>query len=178
MGVAVSESMWWVRETASASSAQSHEKAGGSVAFLALIAFTCILLLSPQSWFPALKPLRIAFLTGGLAAASLLWQRWRDRRPLGLTREIVICFVLLAWAFMTVPLSYWPGGSVATLTDAYLKAVIVFWLLANVITTERRLGLMRTVLVLCSVPLAVTALRNFVAGRFLPDSEVVARIAG
>ena len=42
---------------------------------------------------------------------------------------------------MTLPLSYWPGGSVATLTDIYIKAVIVFWLLANVITTERRLQL-------------------------------------
>ncbi|PYQ50148.1 MAG: hypothetical protein DMF59_11570 [Acidobacteria bacterium] len=174
MAVAASQSMWWVRETPTA----SHEKAGGTVAFAAVVLFTCVLLLSPQAWFPALKPLRIAFLAGGLAAASLLWERWRERTPLGLTREIVICFLLLAWTFMTLPLSYWPGGSVATLTDIYIKAVIVFWLLANVITTERRLQLIRNFLILCSVPLAVTAVKNFVTGSFLGDAGVVARIAG
>src|SRR5439155_23267433 len=95
-----------------------------------------------------------------------------------LTREIVIRFLLLAWTFMTLPLSYWPGGSVATLTDICIKAVIVFWLLANVITTERRLQLIRNFLMLCSVPLAVTAVKNFVTGSFLGDAGVVARIAG
>ena len=166
--------MWWAREAPAA----SREKAGGQVAFVALVLFTCILLLSPQAWIPALKPLRIAFLAGGLAAASLLWEQWRERRALGLNREIVTCFVLLAWTFMTIPLSYWPGGSVATLTDVYIKAIIVFWLLANVITTERRLRLIRIVLILCSLPLAIAAVKNFMTGAYVQDSGAIARIAG
>lgn len=179
MTAASSESIWWIRESAGAPSLlESRGKAEGSIAFAALIVFTCILLLNPQAWFPALKPLRIAFLTAGLAAASLLWERWRDRKPVGLTPEIVICFALLAWACMTVPLSYWPGGSVATLTDAYIKAVIVFWLLANVIATERRLALFRIVLMLCSVPLAVMAVKNYSSASFISDADVVARITG
>ena len=35
------------------------------VAFRALVAFTVILLLSPQAWFPVLGQLRIAFLAAG-----------------------------------------------------------------------------------------------------------------
>jgi O-antigen ligase len=180
MAVASYESMWWARDSpaASSSSAESRNKAEGPIPFVALIAFTCILLLSPQNWFPALRPLRIAFLAAGLAAASLLWERWRERKALGLTREILICFALLAWSFMTLPLSFWPGGSVATLTDVYIKAVIVFWLLANVIATERRLRLVTAVLMACSVPLAATALNNFVNGSFIRDVDVVARITG
>ena len=70
------------------------------------------------------------------------------------------------------------SGSVARLTDAYIKAVIVFWLLANVISTHRRLHVMRVVLMLCSVPIAVTAVKNFVSGAFIQGTEGVTRITG
>jgi len=171
---AVPQATWWAREAP----AVSQERTQGALAFVALILFTCILLLSPQAWIPALKPLRIAFVAGGLAAGSLLWEQWRERRAPELNREIVLCFLLLGWTFMTLPLSYWPGGSVATLTEVYIKAVIVFWLLANVVTTQRRLRIIRAVLILCSVPLAATAVKNFATGAYVQDSDVVARIAG
>src|SRR5437868_1572600 len=141
------ESMWWIRHSSAASTASTHsqQNAEGSIPLAALVAFTFILLLSPQDWIPALKPLRIAFLAAGFAGASLLWERWRDRKALAVTREILTCFALLAWAFVTIPLSFWPGGSMATLT-VYLKALIVFWLLVSVITTLRRLRLLAIVL--------------------------------
>lgn len=170
---------WWAPHTlpVTAANIAAHRNADGKTAFAAVVAFTIILLLSPQNWIPALKPFRIAFLAAGIAIASLLWERWRHRRPLGLTREILICLTLLGWAFMTLPLSYWPGGSVAALTDMYLKSVIVFWLLANVVTTMHRLRLLATVLMLCTVPLAVTAVKNFATGTFMTETTV-ARIAG
>lgn len=167
---------WWARDGASSSVIARRDTAEGSTAFVALIGFTCILLLSPQTFLPALKPLRLAFVAAGLAGASLLWQRRTGSNPLGLNREIVICFAILGWAVLTLPLSFWPGGSVARLTDVYSKSVIVFWLLANVVTTERRLVVMRTVLMWCSVPLAVMALKNYADGTFIAESEVVTRI--
>ena len=180
MTAPLADSLWWARDraTLSASPASSRGRTGGSVAFGALVLFVCILILNPQAWFPALKPLRIALLTSGVAASSLLLERWRDRKPLGFSSEMLICWLLVAWSFMTLPLSYWPAGSLATLTDAYMKAVMLFWLLANVITTEHRLRVIRAVLIVCSVPVAGTALSNFFAGRFLPDDKVVARITG
>src|SRR5438094_126669 len=162
MTVAASETTWW----APPRTAELSDKPGGPIPFAALIAFTCILLLSPQNFVPALKPLRIAFLTAGLAAASWLWERWRDRKSLGLTPEMLICFGLLIWAFMTIPLSFWPGGSISRLTDVYIKSVIVFWLLANVITTERQLRVLTATLMICTVPLGATALKNFMSGVF------------
>jgi putative inorganic carbon (HCO3(-)) transporter len=172
MTVAASETTWW----APPPTTELREKSGGPIPFAALIAFSCILLLSPQNFVSALKPLRIAFLTAGLAGASWLWERWRDRKSLGLTPEMVICFLLLAWAFMTVPLSFWPGGSIASLTDVYIKSVIVFWLLANVITTERQLRILTAILMICTVPLGATALKNFMRGVFIQDMNAVARI--
>jgi len=174
MTVTSSESAWWARDSASSSTIAPRDIAEGSLPFVALIGFTCVLLLSPQTFVPALKPLRIAFVAAGLAAASLLWERRTKPNTFGF--EIVLAFALLGWAFMTLPLSLWPGGSVAKLTNVYIKSVIVFWLLANVITTQRRLTVLRTVLMLCSVPLAVLALKNYAAGTFIADSEVLSRI--
>jgi O-antigen ligase len=170
--------VWWSPQTVPTSAAASHRDSDVKPAFAAIVAFTLILLLSPQNWFPVLKPFRIAFLAAGLGVASLIWERWRHRRPLGLGREMLICLALVGWAFLTLPLSYWPGGSMSILTDLYIKAVIVFWLLANVVTTARRLRLLAIVLMFCTILLAGTAVKNFATGAFLAESDPVARIVG
>lgn len=169
---------WWSPQTVPASAAASHRDSDAKPAFVAAVAFTLILLLSPQNWFPVLRPFRLAFLAGGIGVASLMWERWRHRRPLGLGREMLICLALVGWAFLTLPLSYWPGGSISILTDLYIKAVIVFWLLANVVTTAYRLRLLAIVLMSCTIFLAGTAVKNFVTGAFLTESGNVARIIG
>ncbi|MGZ8796136.1 MAG: O-antigen ligase family protein [Thermoanaerobaculia bacterium] len=171
--------MWWAPPTPvdSSSTEAKLPATKGTAAFASVVAFSFILLLSPQNWVPLLKPLRIAFLAAGLGIASLLWDHWKHRMPLGLTREALTCFALPAWAFLTLPLSYWPGGSVVTLTDLYIKAVIIFWLLPNVVTTKRRLLLLAMVLMLCTVPLAGTGVKNFLSGNFITSTDV-ARIIG
>jgi len=171
--------MWWAREVAGVKSdAAAIDKADGPLAFAAVVAFTCILIVAPQNWIPALKPLRIAFLSASFATASLVWEQWRNRKTPGLTGEIAICFAILAWAFATVPLSYWPGGSVSVLTDVYIKSVVVFWLLVNVVTTKHRLRFLAILLMLCSLPLAITGVYNSVTGKFVHDTDTISRIVG
>ena len=171
---------WWAPRADVARVNAGHERAEtgeGRTAFIAVAAFSFILLLSPQNWLPVLKPLRVAFLAAGIGIGSVLWEKWTQRKPLGLTREMLICFALPAWAFLTLPLSYWPGGSVVTLTDLYIKAVIVFWLLPAAITTKRRLMQLAVVLMLCTIPLAGTGVKNFLGGQFITETDV-ARIQG
>lgn len=150
------------------------------MAFVAVVAFTLVLLLSPQTWFPFLGKLRIAFLTAGAAGAFLLWDRLKRREPLlNLNREVIVALLLLTWAFLTLPLSYWPGGSLALLTEMYLKALAIFWLLANVVTTLPRLRLIAMLLILCSVPLAYTGLKNFFTANVVSVGQTgVIRIIG
>jgi len=167
---------WWSRY---ANPPTRREDSKSQAAFVAVVILTFILLLSPQTWIPALAPLRIAFLTAGAAAAFLLVDRWKRReRLMNLNREALVAAALLVWAFLTLPLSYWPGGSMHVLSDTYLKALVIFWLLANVVTTAQRLRFVATTLVLCTVPLAVAALNNFVKGNLMAGSESVERIVG
>jgi O-antigen ligase len=124
--------------------------------------------------------MRIAFLTGGTAVTLLLWDRWRSQESiLKLSPEVLVALMLPAWAFVTLPLSEWPGGSAVLLFSMYSKALLIFWLLANVVTSSRRLRFLIMVLVVCSVPLAVTAVKNFATGTFVSEgSATVHRIIG
>ena len=137
-----------------------------SLAFWALVAFTTILLLSPQIWFPILGSLRIAFLAAGLAIGAHLVHRLTQHEAAApFFPEVAIVLALVGWAVLTLPLSYWPGGSMEVLTDHYLKAVAFFWLLGTLVTTARLRVLAWALL--CSIPLAATGLKNYLSGGFL-----------
>jgi hypothetical protein len=166
-------------------SACRRKKPGAStasvVAFRALVAFTVILLLSPQAWFPALGQLRIAFVAAVVAIGAHLLDRMvhgrGDAPPF--SAEIGIALLLVAWAVITVPVSYWVGGSVEVLTNQYVKAVAFFWLIGTLATTERRLRTIAWTLVLCAVPLAITGIRNYLLGDvFSTGVPGFSRIAG
>ncbi len=153
---------------------------GSPVAFGGLVAFTAILLLAPQTLIPLLQTLRIAFLAAGVSIVAHVVDSTVRRRPIVRSRrEIAIAFALLIWAAISVPFSYWPSGSVALLTDQYLKAVIFFWLIATLVTTRQRLRTFAWALVLCSIPLAIIGIQHFRSGAFLYTGVTgIKRIAG
>jgi putative inorganic carbon (hco3(-)) transporter len=169
---------WWrprpVHTPAATVTVRSREQravaasTANTVAFRALVAFTAILLLSPQAWFPVLGRMRIAFAAAALAIGAHLMDRMvrRDSAP-PFNAEIGIALLLVAWATITVPVSYWAGGSVEVLTSQYIKAVLFFWLVATLATTERRIKTIAWTLVLCAIPLAGTGLSNYLSGEVL-----------
>ena len=170
---------WW-RPRAVAATAGGDISSGTQVGFWALVAFTAILFLSPQIWFPVLGSLRIAFLAACLSIAALLLDRIvRSGKAAPANSEFVIAATLVAWAVITVPVSYWAAGSVELLTDQYLKAVVFFWLIGSLATTTNRLRAYCWTLVLCTIPLAATGIRNYLTGDFLyTGTSNVTRISG
>jgi putative inorganic carbon (hco3(-)) transporter len=167
---------WWQPRSVAAPAPAGKE----SFAFRALIAFLVFLILAPQNLVPALGSLRPALLAGGLAVAACLAGRFsRGERLSRPSRELKVAAALGAWAIATIPLSYWPGGSLAVLLDLYLKALALFWLLSNLIDTPGRLRRVVAALTLLGVPLAVTGMRNYASGAFIDDGAAgVPRIAG
>ena len=161
---------WWKPSTPPTPAAvhAAMQDTGSSLAFWALVAFTAILLLSPQAWLPALKVIRIAFLAAGVAMAAHVVERTVHRQSITpLSPEIGIALTLVGWAVLTLPLSLWPGGSVRVLTDHYLKAMAFFWLLGTIVTSTDKLRTMAWALVLCSIPLALTGIGNYLSGDVL-----------
>ena len=150
------------------------------LAFKALVAFTAILLLAPQEWFPVLKSLRIALLAATVSFVAYMFDSAVQRRPVStFSPEMGICLALVTWSILTIPLSYWPGGSVTELTEHFLKAVAFFWLIGTLVITKKRLMVFTWTLVLCSIPLAATGVGNFLSGEFVTSRRAaVQRIAG
>ena len=150
-------------------------------AFGALVTFTGILLLSPQIWFPVLGTLRIAFVAAGLAIIAHLLQSLagqQSARPFFPT-EFWIAIALICWSLITLPVSYWPGGSMEVLTDHYLKAVAFFWLIGAVVTTTSRLRVLAWAFVICAIPLAVTGIQHYASGMFMSTGQVgLVRVKG
>jgi putative inorganic carbon (HCO3(-)) transporter len=181
MSHAIATTEWWRGHTPAVAVARPlPETSSNTVAFAALVAFTTILLVSPQAWFPAIKSLRIALLAAAVAIAAHLFGRAFGRsRALPWRREMAIALALIAWAALTIPLSIWPGGSLAQLGDHLIKAVIFFWLIGTLIVTASQLTRFAWVLSACSVPLALTAINNYRSGVFVTHADsAVQRIAG
>jgi O-antigen ligase len=84
---------------------------------------------------------------------------------------------LAAWAALTLPLSYWPGGSASFLLKDYSKTVALFWLLSNVVDTLPRLRRVAWCLSGLALPLALSGVKNFLSGSF-QDVGTVKRIVG
>ncbi len=149
----------------------------GRNGYYALVIFTVVLIAAPQEFFPVLRPLRLGLVAALIAMVAYIVNVAAGRARLPVAgREVRIVLLLVLWAIVMVPLSYWPAGSVDVLTELYLKAVAVFILLAGAIDSRRRLlGIVWTMAV-CALPIAVTALRHYQAGVFLPNAP--GRIAG
>jgi hypothetical protein len=173
---------WWRVKTLRSSSSRASEPAHaeGALPFWALMTFTFVLLIAPQEFIPALGSLRPAMVAAVAGIVAHVFGRIVRGRPISVwTPEIAAAGCLVCWAIVTIPFSYWPGGSVSFLLGIYLKTVAVFWLLCNVVTTVPRLRTMAWGLVLMSAPLALTAVRNHLAGTFAPAAQpVLSRIVG
>ena len=170
----VQSAAWWRPAAAPASETdpqrvrRSPTSTANVVAFRALVAFTTILLLSPQTWFPVLGDIRIAFLAAATAIGAYLVDRLvrHDDVP-RVNTEVAIAVMLVGWAVITLPVSYWVTGSFEVLTSQYLKAVAFFWLVSALTTTDTRLRALAWTLVLCAIPLAATGVRNYLFGDVL-----------
>src|SRR6266850_2093280 len=114
---------WWRAGVQEIHLAESEDP-GSRVTFWALIAFTFVLLLAPQAFLPALAPLHLGVLTAAVAITTYLVDRFVYRRPLlRVTPEIVALACLVMWALITIPWSYWPGGSLAFLVNDFFKTL-------------------------------------------------------
>jgi len=171
-GHAAGATPWWKPKPGAAGDTPVQTTSAGRLPFVALMIFTAILFAAPQYHFPVLEPLHLALLAALLALGSHLAQRFLDGQPITIrAREFGIVAAILAWAILTVPFSLWPGGSVLVIRENYVKSLLIFWLLANVVNTTERLRTVAWLLSLVSVPLSITGVRNYLSGTFLTGAS-------
>jgi O-antigen ligase len=144
-------------------------------AYAGLLAFTAVLLFRPQDQIKVLEPFHLAQVCALAALAAMLVGRLRRHLTLvPLTPETIglMClgFVMLA----TVPFSIWPGGALSVIVDAYLKAVMVFLLMINTLTTPKRLEQITWLILVCCGYIAFRAVFDYARGINLVENGRVA----
>lgn len=158
---------------------ESNIKKDSELPFRGLLAFTIILLLAPQTLFPVLAPFRIAWIAMMVSVSSLVFTRMSAGRPIiRFSSGSNYLLLLVAWSILTIPLSYWPGGSISFLTSTYLKTVVLFILLANVVNTLEKLTRIAWALVIIAIPLSMTTVLHFLSGVVREGERVVGYNAG
>ena len=174
---------WWrpalpaEADPAAVRSGEGADADASSLAYRALITFTCFLLLAPQNLFPVLGTLRIVLLAGVIAIVAHVRDRWALGLPLTRPgREMTLAGLLLLWSVLGMPFSQWPGGSLALLLDLFIKSLAFFWLIANLIDTLPRLRTMTKVLTTLTLTLGLVGIWNYLSGVFAPTRDI--RILG
>ncbi len=151
--------------TVAAPPAARRADRGADWSYLGLLVFTAVLLTRPQDQIPGLGALHLAELSALVAVASMVMQRLRRGLPLvRMTPEVVGLLAFGGAILVSVPFSIWPGGALALFTDSYLKVLIVFVLMANTLTTPRRLEQITWLIVLCCGYVAGQSIVNYLRG--------------
>jgi O-antigen ligase len=133
--------------------------------YVGLLAFTTVVMMRPQDQIQGLNPIHIAEICAVIGVGPMLLHRFASGRPMfRLSAETMGLFALGAVMLGTVPFSIWPGGALATVTDSYLKAVVIFVLMVNTLTTPARLSQITWLILLCIGYVATRGVIDYARG--------------
>jgi O-antigen ligase len=139
-----------------------------------------VLLLRPQDHVPALAPLHLAELTALAGIVAMFWDRIsRGVAPIPITVETVL---LIAFGLVIIggaPFSIWPGGVWELFIDSYVKALIVYILMVNTLTSPERLERFTWVILVCIGIVAFLSLVNYARGiNLVEDGRLTGPVSG
>jgi O-antigen ligase len=133
--------------------------------YAGLLAFTAVLLLRPQDHIPQLSALHLAEMFALIGIGPMLFNRVARGAPLvPLTTEIVALIGFGLVMVATVPFSIWPGGALEEFSNSYLKALVVFVLMVNTLTTVKRLDQITWLILVCIGYIAARGVFDYARG--------------
>jgi O-antigen ligase len=171
---------------ATAGSAVNWPKAGDrpasfKVAFAGLFLFTLLLYARPQEMFPEFFgsfPL-VKLVAIGTLLAYFFAKLSAGERLTHWSLELSMVLVIAALGIAFTPIAAAPQDSIKVLTDVFLKVVIIFLLMINLLDTPDRLRSIIKLSVICGTALAGFAFFSYVTGNFMvQDKKVTNRVAG
>lgn len=154
-------------------------KHGHSLSYLGLFFFTLFVYFRPYELIPALSPLTSAaqyiaiFTILVFFPSQLGLEGTLTLRP----REVNLVLLLTLGALLSIPLAVYPSESWEQFTE-FLKVVLIFIVLVNVVRTERRLKILLLLLLVGSCILGMNAVSDYRAGRLGWGDERISGVIG
>ena len=137
------------------------------LAFAGVYLFTLMLYARPNDLFPALGDFPLVKIVAISVLLIYIGSKISAGERLSVwTLEMTMLVVIAALGLLFMPIAASPKDSMDTLTDPYLKTVIIFILMVNLIDTRQRIFSLWKLVVVCGAALGVGAIRSYMKGEF------------
>jgi putative inorganic carbon (hco3(-)) transporter len=142
------------------------------LAFLATVLFSILLYLRPHEMYPIFGVIPLAKLASVAAIGAYFLSKLRESDPITIWPiELKMILFLVFLTLLFTPLAANPGVSIETLNDPFLKVVIIFFLMINLVDSRKRLRLLVSGVVLCGLPLGLHAIKSYLSGELALRGE-------
>jgi O-antigen ligase len=153
------------------------QKHGHSLSFAGLFLFTFMLYVRPYELVSALSWLQPTVFWLGTATlfVFIITQLGLENKITARPREVNLALLLLVTGLLSVPFALSPSQAWATFVDPFLKVVLMFIVIVNVVRTDFRLKALLLLAIVVSLVLSITAINDYRLG-YLAEGGV--RIGG
>jgi putative inorganic carbon (HCO3(-)) transporter len=136
------------------------------LAFAGVYLFTLMLYARPNDLFPIGDFPLVKIVALSVLTIYVLSKVTTGDRLSVWTLEMTMLMVIAFLGLLFAPIAASPKDSVDTLTDPFLKTVIIFTLMVNLIDTRQRMLSLWKLVVVCGAGLGVGAIRSYMRGEF------------
>ena len=144
-----------------------------------LLIFSILLFFRPQDQVTALGNAHLSEVAAIVGLTAMVALNSKRREPLTrVTPELIGVMGLGAVILLTVPTSFWPGGSFGVFKEIYIKVALVFMLMVNTVTSPRRIERICWVIVLAFGYISLRAWLDYSRGMNLVEGGRVAGAEG
>jgi O-antigen ligase len=144
-----------------------------------LLIFSILLFFRPQDQVVALGNAHLSEVAAIVGLIAMIALNSKRREPLTRkTTELVAVMGLGLVILLTIPTSFWPGGSFGVFKEIYIKVALVFMLMVNTVTSPRRIERICWVIVLAFGYISLRAWMDYARGVNLVEGGRVAGAAG
>ena len=148
--------------------------------YIWMVAFTALLFFRPQDHIPALAALHLAELTALAGLAAMALRRIGSGQSIAyINAEVGGVIALGGVILLTIPFSFWPGGSLTLFSDIYVKIILIFALMITTITTPKRLYQMIWLIVLLCGYVSARGIFDYLRGvNLIEDNRLRGALGG
>ncbi|MBO0720133.1 MAG: O-antigen ligase family protein [Blastocatellia bacterium] len=145
------------------------QKSRQELAFIATVIFSLLLYLRPQEIYPGIfGVLPLAKLFAVFAMSAYLISKMRGGERISIWPiEMKMILVIFFLGILFIPVAANPGMSIDKLNDPFLKVVVIFFLMINLVNTRKRFRSLVSAVVLCGIPLGFSAIKSYLNGEFV-----------
>jgi O-antigen ligase len=149
------------------------------LAFAGVYLFTLMLYARPNDLAPALGAFPLVKIVAIGALLIYIGSKITAGERLSVwTLEMTMLVVIAALGLLLIPIAISPKQSMDMLTDTYLKTVIIFILMVNLIDTRGRIFSMWKLVVICGAALGVGAIKSYIKGEFTAQGLRIEGLVG